>query len=62
MRYEMIIMPATVNFPMIKIRHIQSGEIATAKQLIYRVAHQVFHDTRPLEEFGGILRGARTVT
>jgi len=35
---------------MIKIRHIQSDEIAVAKQLIYRVAHQVFHDTRSLEE------------
>lgn len=35
---------------MIKIRPIQPDEIATAKQLIYRVAHQVFRDTRPLEE------------
>src|SRR6266540_743477 len=35
---------------MIKIRHIKQDEIAVAKQLIYRVAHQVFHDTRPLEE------------
>jgi len=35
---------------MIKIRHIQPDEIALAKKLIYRVAHQVFHDTRPLEE------------
>jgi putative acetyltransferase len=35
---------------MIKIRHIKADEIALAKQLIYRVAHQVFHDTRTLEE------------
>jgi putative acetyltransferase len=35
---------------MIKIRHIKADEIAFAKQLIYRVAHQVFHDTRTLEE------------
>jgi putative acetyltransferase len=36
--------------PMIKIRHIQPEEVAAAKQLIYRVAHEVFRDTRPLEE------------
>jgi putative acetyltransferase len=35
---------------MITIRSIKPDEVATAKQLIYRVAHQVFHDTRPLEE------------
>jgi putative acetyltransferase len=35
---------------MIKIRRIKPDEVAIAKQLIYRVAHQVFHDTRPLEE------------
>jgi putative acetyltransferase len=35
---------------MIKIRHIKPDEIAVAKQLIYRVAHQVFHDARTLEE------------
>ncbi len=35
---------------MIKIRRIQPDEVATAKQLIYRVAHQVFQDTRPLAE------------
>ncbi|HET9913501.1 MAG TPA: GNAT family N-acetyltransferase [Anaerolineales bacterium] len=35
---------------MIKIRHIEPDEIAAAKQLIYRVAHEVFQDTRPLEE------------
>jgi putative acetyltransferase len=35
---------------MIKIRRINPDEIPFAKQLIYRVAHQVFRDTRPLEE------------
>jgi putative acetyltransferase len=35
---------------MIKIRRIEPHEIPFAKELIYRVAHQVFHDTRPLEE------------
>ena len=35
---------------MIKIRCIQPQEVPTAKELIYRVAHEVFHDTRPLEE------------
>lgn len=35
---------------MIKIRHIQLDEVAAAKELIYRVAHQVFRDTRSLEE------------
>lgn len=35
---------------MIKIRPIQPHEVSFAKQLIYRVAHEVFHDTRPLEE------------
>ena len=35
---------------MIKIRHIEPDEIAAAKQLIYRVAHEVFQDTRLLEE------------
>jgi putative acetyltransferase len=38
------------DFFMIEIRHIQPEEIPAAKQLIYRVAHQVFQDTRPLEE------------
>ncbi len=46
----MIIMPTKVNSSMIKIRRIQPDEIADAKQLIYRVAHQVFHDTRSLAE------------
>lgn len=35
---------------MIEIRSIQPEEVAAAKNLIYRVAHQVFHDSRPLEE------------
>ena len=35
---------------MIKIRPIEPNEIPIAKQLIYRVAHEVFQDTRPLEE------------
>ncbi len=35
---------------MIHIRPIQPDEIPVAKELIYRVAHQVFHDTRSLEE------------
>ncbi len=35
---------------MIKIRHIKPDEVPFAKQLIYRVAHQVFQDTRTLEE------------
>ena len=35
---------------MIKIRRINPDEIPFAKQLIYRVAHQVFQDTRPLED------------
>lgn len=35
---------------MIKIRRITPEEIPIAKELIYQVAHQVFHDTRTLEE------------
>jgi len=35
---------------MIKIRRIEPHEVVVAKELIYRVAHQVFHDTRALEE------------
>jgi len=35
---------------MIKIRHIQPGEVAVAKQLIYRVAHEVYKDKRSLKE------------
>ena len=35
---------------MIHIRRIGPHEIPFAKELIYRVAHQLFQDTRPLEE------------
>jgi putative acetyltransferase len=35
---------------MIRIRPIESHEIPTAKELVYRVAHQLFRDARPLEE------------
>ena len=35
---------------MIRIRRIEPDEVSFAKQLIYRVAHQVFQDTRTLEE------------
>ena len=35
---------------MIHTRRIQPDEVAAAKELIYRVAHEVFHDTRSLEE------------
>jgi len=35
---------------MINIRPIEPPEVPIARELIYRVAHQVFHDTRPLEE------------
>ena len=35
---------------MIHIRRIEPQEVPFAKELIYRVAHQVFQDTRPLEE------------
>lgn len=35
---------------MIHIRHIKPHEVPFAKELIYQVAHQVFQDTRPLEE------------
>lgn len=35
---------------MINIRPIEPHEIPLAKDLIYRVAHQVFRDTRTLEE------------
>jgi putative acetyltransferase len=38
------------NTSMITIRHIEPHEVPIAKDLIYRVAHQVFRDTRPLEE------------
>lgn len=35
---------------MIQIRLIQPNEWNTAKRLVYRVAHEVFQDARPLEE------------
>ena len=35
---------------MIKIRRIRPDEVPIAKQLIYRVAHQVFQDTCAVEE------------
>jgi len=44
---------------MIKIRPIQPDEVAVAKQLIYRVAHKVFHDTRSLEESIAFYEGQR---
>ena len=43
-------MPIRINLYRIQIRHIKPDEIALAKQLVYRVAHQVFNDTRTLEE------------
>ena len=46
----MIIMPGRILAHMIRIRRIELHEIPFAKELIYRVAHQVFQDTRPLEE------------
>src|ERR1041385_3921875 len=38
------------NYSMIQIRPIKREEIPVAKELIYRVAYEIFHDTRPLEE------------
>ena len=35
---------------MIKIRRLEPDEVPVAKELIYRVAHQVFQDSRSLEE------------
>jgi putative acetyltransferase len=46
----MIIMPGRKMFHMITIRRIEPHEVPFAKELIYRVAHQVFQDTRTLEE------------
>jgi len=37
-------------FYMIKIRSIHPKEIPFAKELIYRIAHQIFEDPRTLEE------------
>jgi len=44
---------------MIKIRPIQSDEAALAKRLIYHVAHEVFQDTRSLEESIAFYEGQR---
>jgi putative acetyltransferase len=38
------------NLHMINIRHIEPHEVSVAKNLIYRIAHRVFNDPRPLEE------------
>ena len=46
----MIIMLVWKIHPMIHIRRIQPHEVPFAKELIYRVAHQVFRDTHPLKE------------
>ena len=35
---------------MINIRPIEAHEVPIARRLIYRVAHKIFRDTRPLEE------------
>lgn len=35
---------------MLKIRHIQPHEVSTARRLIYLIAHEVYNDTRSLEE------------
>ncbi len=35
---------------MMEIRRIKPDEWLVAKRLVYRVAHEVFHETRPLEE------------
>jgi len=44
-------------FNMIKIRHIHRGEVPVVKQLIYQVAHEMFHDTRSLEESTAFYEG-----
>lgn len=46
----MIIMRVGKFSKMILIRRIETHEIPLAKELIYRVAHRVFLDKRPLEE------------
>ena len=46
----MIIMLPRKIFHMIKIRPIRPDEVPFAKELIYRVAHRLFNDTRTLEE------------
>ena len=35
---------------MIEIRRIKPDEWTAAKGLVYRVAHEIFHETRPLDE------------
>lgn len=50
MEYQMIIMLVRNITAMINLRPIEPHEIPFAKELIYRVAHQVFRDTRALEE------------
>src|SRR5215213_7280056 len=50
MECQMIIMLVWKNTHMMTIRHIEPREVSLAKTLIYRVAQQVFQDTRPLEE------------
>src|SRR5215210_6259934 len=46
----MIIMLVMKIHDMIHIRRIEPHEVPFAKELIYRVAHRVFNDTRTLEE------------
>ena len=46
---------------MIKIRPINPEETTLAKELIYRVAHEIFHDTRPLEESIAFYEGQRVL-
>jgi putative acetyltransferase len=43
-------MPVMKNLHRLTIRRIERHEVQIAKELIYRVAHRVFQDTRPLEE------------
>ena len=47
---QMIIMLVWKNTHMINIRRIELHEASIAKELIYRVAHRVFQDARPLVE------------
>jgi putative acetyltransferase len=46
----MIIMLVRKLHHLINIRPIEAHEVPFAKELIYRVAHRVFNDTRPLAE------------
>ena len=46
---------------MINIRPINPEETTLAKELIYRVAHEIFHDTRPLEESIAFYEGQRVL-